>query len=118
MVSDGPVTVSVAWLLFAVVVPSVAVAVMCAVPGLCPLTMAVAMPVLGLVEVESTVATVVLSDANVIVTPVIARPYWSKAWAVNCVVSPTLMLAVGGEIVTVVGWPGQFPKGVPSTFRP
>ena len=44
---------------------------------------AVAIPVPGLVETESTVATVVLSEAKVIVTPVIARPYWSKACAVN-----------------------------------
>src|ERR1700738_150648 len=91
---------------------------MWAVPGLRAPTVAVAIPVPELVDVESIVAAIVLSDAKVIVPPVIARANWSKGWSVNCVVCPTLMLAVGGEIVTVAGCPGQLPKGVPSTFRP
>src|SRR5260370_35006029 len=75
MLSTGPFTLSVAEVLFAVVVPSFEDAVMCAVPGLLAPTFPVATPVVGLVDVESIVATVVLSDGNVIVAPVIRRPY-------------------------------------------
>ena len=65
------VTVRVAGLLVTVLVPSVAVAVISAVPRLCPLTVAVAMPVDGFVVTDSTVATFVLLDVKVIVIPVI-----------------------------------------------
>ena len=70
----GPTTVNVAGLLFAVVVPSVAEAVMCATPGLCVPTFAITAPVVSFVEVESLVATVVLSEVKVIGKPFIARP--------------------------------------------
>ena len=68
------VTVSVAGLLLTVVVPSLAVAVMCAVPSLWVPTFAVATPVAGLVEVESMVATDGLSEMKLIGTFVIVRP--------------------------------------------
>ena len=76
------------------------------------------MPVFGSVVVESTVAALVLSDANVIVSPVMGRPNWSKDCAVNCVDCPTMTLADGGEMAMLVNRAGQLPKGVPSTFRP
>ena len=80
------VTVNVAGLLVTLLVPSDAWAVISAVPTLRPWTVAVAMPLDGFVVTDSTVATFVLLDVKVIVIPVIGRPYWSKACAVNCVV--------------------------------
>ena len=77
--SEGPTTVRVDWALFTVVVPSVAEARMCAVPGLCPLTFAVVTTVIGFVKTESIVAAVVLSEVKVIGAPFMARPYSSRA---------------------------------------
>src|SRR5256886_17490163 len=51
--SEGPTTVRVDWALFTVVVPSVAEARMCTVPGLCPPTVAVVTTVIGFAETES-----------------------------------------------------------------
>ena len=73
-VGVGGLTVSVACGLLTVVVPLVACAVMCAVPWLCPVTVAVAMPVPGSVVMESTVAMFVASDAKVIVAFVTGCP--------------------------------------------
>src|SRR5436309_13290115 len=62
--SEGPSTVRVDWALFTVVVPSVAEARMCAVPGLWPPTVAVVTTVIGFVETESIVAAVILSEVR------------------------------------------------------
>src|ERR1043165_6868697 len=118
MLGDGPVTVSVARLLFTGAAPAAANAVMCVVPGLRAFTFAVTAPVVELIVTESTVATSVLSEVKLISTFVIGRPYSSNACAVNGVVCPTVTLAGCGAIVTVVRWPGQFPNGVPFTRKP
>ena len=75
MLKAGPLTVRTAGVLLTVFVPSVADAVMLATPGFCPFTVAVATPVVEFIVTDSTVATFVLSELKVIVTPVIARPY-------------------------------------------
>src|SRR2546430_9527524 len=77
-----------------------------------------ATPVELFIVIESMVATVVLSLLKLNVTFVIARPYSSNAWALKCVDWPAAISVDVGEIVTVMTWPGQLPKGMPFTRRP
>src|SRR5688500_20154499 len=88
-----------AGLLATVMLPLVAVAVICADPFAWPVTSAVADPVLEVALTESKVATARLFDAKVIVTPPMSLPSWSLAWAVNRGVSPTPIVAVAGGVV-------------------
>src|ERR1051325_1005018 len=76
------------------------------------------MPVARSVVTESTVATVRLSEAKVIVAEVMGLPNWCRACAVNCVDPPTTTLDDGGEMLTPVSRDWQLPKGAPLTRVP